>query len=570
MRTGSGRGWRGADAAVVLVALAVGALAVAAMQPRVFAAFHDDGIYLSTAASIADGQGYRLSNLPGAPAQTKYPPLYSAALSLVARVAPALPAGVPWYKVSSALALAVVVALAGRFGLHTFRRPVWALFFAALVGLSPLVFPFADYMLTELPFLAASLGAWVLAASARPDAERPNGERLWPALRLSTRAAFGLGVVCGVAFLFRSAALPLILAGLTGFALARDPRRGAVFAAGAGLLAIPWLAYKAVAADPGLNPLLVYYTSYEPSVLEIAMRDPGLALRIFLSNVYYLWGALDLVTYGAYFPGLRIVTYPLLAVGLWRIFRRPSAFVPVFAVLYAGLILLWPWHPSRYAVPLAPLIPLAWFLAIEWLAGRLAPADASSETAGHRRFRRAVVAAPAVLMLALGLSWTVAYLPREEETTRAAFLVRLPYAWSGFEETARWVSRNTPEDAILASAYDPFYYLSTGRRGVRPWFHRPWTYFYPVDAATPDLGSPDEIQPALDDLEARYLIVDPLDSYVEAEAAYDLYEALLARYAPPVYADTAKLRFESADGLHRVYELPRAAGTGETAPARRP
>lgn len=570
MRIGRGRGGRGVDAAVGLVALAVGGLAVAAMQPRVFAAFHDDGIYLATAAAIADGDGYRLSNLPGAPAQTKYPPLYSAALSLVARVAPDLPAGVPWYKVSSALTLALVVALAGRFGLSTFRRPVWAVCFAALVGLSPLVFPFADYTLTELPFLAACMGAWALAASARSASGGPDEDRLWPPLGLSTGAAFGLGVTCGVGFLFRSAALPLILAALAGFALVRDPRRGAVFAAGAGLLAIPWLVYKTIAADPGLNPLLLYYTSYEPSALEIAARDPRLALRIFLGNVYYLWGALDLVTYGTYFPGLRIVTYPLLAVGLWRIFRRPVAFLPIFVVLYAGLILLWPWHPSRYAVPLAPLIPLAWFLAIEWLAGRLAPGDPSTESPGHRWSRRAAVAAPALLMLGLGLSWTAAYLPREEETTRAAFFARLPYAWSGFEETARWVSENTPEDAILASAYDPYYYLSTGRRGVRPWFHRPWSYFYPVGAATPDLGTPAEIRPALDDLRARYLVIDPLDGYVEAEAAFELYDALLAGYAPPGYADSATLRFESADGLHRVYELPRPAGADETDPSRRP
>ena len=38
--------------------------------------FHDDGIYWVTAKSLAEGRGLRLESLPGAPAATKYPPMY--------------------------------------------------------------------------------------------------------------------------------------------------------------------------------------------------------------------------------------------------------------------------------------------------------------------------------------------------------------------------------------------------------------------------------------------------------------------------------------------------------------
>jgi hypothetical protein len=46
---------------------------------------------------------------------------------------------------------------------------------------------------------------------------------------------------------------------------------------------------------------------------------------------------------------------------------------------------------------------------------------------------------------------------------------------------------NTQEDALLATVYNPMYYLYTGRQAIRPGLHRPASYFYPM--ATPALMS---------------------------------------------------------------------------------
>src|SRR5512140_3524759 len=53
--------------------------------------YHDDGVYWVTAKSIAEGGGYRIPSLPGAPYQTKYPPVFPALLSIVWRVTPEFP-----------------------------------------------------------------------------------------------------------------------------------------------------------------------------------------------------------------------------------------------------------------------------------------------------------------------------------------------------------------------------------------------------------------------------------------------------------------------------------------------
>src|SRR3954471_19102780 len=55
-----------------------------------FGDYHDDGIYFVCAKSLAAGE-YRIESLPGAPAQTKYPPLYPLLLSLAWRINPAFP-----------------------------------------------------------------------------------------------------------------------------------------------------------------------------------------------------------------------------------------------------------------------------------------------------------------------------------------------------------------------------------------------------------------------------------------------------------------------------------------------
>jgi hypothetical protein len=95
------------------------------------------------------------------------------------------------------------------------------------------------------------------------------------------------------------------------------------------------------------------------------------------------------------------------------------------------------------------------------------------------------------------------------------------------------------------------YYLYTGRKAVRPWFHKPETYFYPYGHATANLGSVQKIRDELTAIGARYLVIDPLEGYAEKEAAAKLFNELLRSY--PVQPELA---FTSADGLHRVYSLP--------------
>lgn len=86
-------------AALALLIVALIPAALLAWHARHFehlGYFHDDGMYWIAGKSIAEGSGYRILSLPGAPYQTKYPPVFPLLLSLVWKASPEFPGNLPW------------------------------------------------------------------------------------------------------------------------------------------------------------------------------------------------------------------------------------------------------------------------------------------------------------------------------------------------------------------------------------------------------------------------------------------------------------------------------------------
>ena len=146
-------------ALAILVAFASATAGIALANHQIAGLYHDDGIYLSTARSLAEQGSYRLINLPGAPFATKYPPLYPSILAVIWKVAPEFPANL-------ALMKAVNAALLGGIALLTYlwlgRLPhlgqPMRLMIAALTSFAPGLFYFCDLVLTEMLFTLIVLG----------------------------------------------------------------------------------------------------------------------------------------------------------------------------------------------------------------------------------------------------------------------------------------------------------------------------------------------------------------------------------------------------------------------------
>jgi hypothetical protein len=190
-----------------VTALILAAVALAAgywwLVAGVCGTYHDDAIYVATAKALAEGQGYRLINLPGQPWQTKYPILYPALLALIWKLWPSFPSNL-WAM--QALSLLAGAALTGLSYLYLVRfgylsRGV-ALAAGLLCGTSINFLYFSTLTLSEIPFGLLVLSVlWALENEGRSTQGR------------SIRRFF-LGVLLGLPYLCRSLGISLVPVGL--------------------------------------------------------------------------------------------------------------------------------------------------------------------------------------------------------------------------------------------------------------------------------------------------------------------------------------------------------------------
>ena len=173
------------------------------MVPEVCGNFHDDGIYAITAKALAQGQGYRLIDLPGSPPQTKYPILFPGLLALVWKMWPEFPQNVLLMKWLTLLCGGAAVGLCY---LYLTRCDYFARSYALCSGLlcatSPMFLYYATQVLSEIPFLLLVIVAlWAF--------DGQHEETTWRGAR-----QFLLGILLALPFLCRTIGLTLVFAGL--------------------------------------------------------------------------------------------------------------------------------------------------------------------------------------------------------------------------------------------------------------------------------------------------------------------------------------------------------------------
>jgi hypothetical protein len=321
------------------------------------------------------------------------------------------------------------------------------------------------------------------------------------------------------------------------------------------LLVVPWLYWVSAKRGSSTLALFHYYGAYDFSAGGSRGAGEWLASRgpIVAGNAHYLLSTFDLLYLLPLMPWLVPFVAALTALGMMVSLRREDIFAWAFVLPSLALLLVWPFHPGRYVAPLVPVVILFLF------RGMAAAERGLGSIGGDYLFKELLTKIawlPAMVLLLLNGVWLSSYLLIEDQqTTRGSYGSRVPYGWSGFEESFAWIRQNTAVDARLGTAYDPMYFLYTGRQAIRPAVHRSATYFYPYGQATPDVGSAGEIKAELEELKIDYLIIDPLDGYAEAKATVKLLEEIVASYG-----DRAENVFTSADGKHRIFALtPRSA-----------
>ena len=519
--------------------LLVGIAGVWSSNKEVLGLFHDDGIYAVVAKSLSDGVGYRIISLPTAPDQTKYPFLYSYILSWLWSLDPKFPDNIGLLKAANAVFLAGIFILSYLF----YRRRVAGeesegLLFAALVCINPAVFSFTDFTVSDILFLLLSLSALVIFDASEQCTSRPSSVTL-------------LAVIVALGCLTRSAAVPLAVAGAVHFAWSKRYRDLTHYVCLVVLLIIPWWLWVRTHSNQTASSLLHYYVSYssEPPAFVIMWFDPFGAVEIVWGNLRYIVEALDMIFQSRIIPGLLLPVGLVLLWGVWRSFNEQSVFFRSYVLLYLALVVAWPFPPARYLIPLVPAIYFFLFRGVQAAEVDLGNLM-TSET--RKRSSRHLVRVTFALVVVLHVGWISNYLlSKDVATTRVWFGKRLPASWQGFSETFEWIRNNTDESTILATVYDPMYYLYTGRRSIQPGLHKPRTYFYPYGHAVPDVGSPDEIRAELKSLGVGFLVIHRLNDDEEQSAHSRLWAELIRSYRT-----RPESIFISSDSKHRIYALP--------------
>ncbi len=403
--------------------------------------FHDDAIYLETARGLARGEGYRLGSLPGEPAQTKYPPLYPAWLSLAWAGDVTVPVAAGRALWLTWIWLPVLVAgsyaLAHRLG---WPRP-WTLLLAIIVAVHPDTQLAATRLMSDLPFAALAVWALVLAPGA------------------------GSWVCASLGFWLRTAALPLFAGLCAGEVWARRWRTAA-WQAGAMLLAVgSWMVWSRSARIPATTLVEQYYTDY--FAYQLAM----VPLNQLPAHVY---GQLDALLRtlarlalldagnGLLAAGARLLVAAAVVAGLVRLLRRRESLAGgLYVTLSLVMSLCWYFPPdSRTLLPLLPVLLLAWgeelanllhLLGLAWRKGR---ADRG---------------------VAMVLGFGLALLPvamfrqgthRWHHEGVAVFTLERGFQ-PGRLAAYEWIRQNLPPGKTFFAVDDPVLSLYTGRKAMR-------------------------------------------------------------------------------------------------------
>lgn len=479
-------------------------VAILTITPWPVGVFEDDGIYTVLARSLATGDGYRLTNLPGSPNATHYPPGYPLVLAALWRLWPAFPDNVVLFKFANAVFLALAA-----FGVWTFARhrlawsPVAAGAVALISTLSIVVLLVTGMVLSEPLFLALLLPALLLAERASETGD----------VRHAALAGLALGALALVRTL-GALAIPAAVLVL----LARRHLRGAiVLGAVAAALVAPWQIWVSLHHAEVAPVLGGKFGAYGPWMSE-GYREGGWALAraVVARNLQGLQGMLGymFMPVGAAWPRL-VALATVVLMGLAGVFAlaRRAPVSALFLTCYLGVVLWWPFDANRFLWAVWPLLVCPVWWTVSW----------GAQWARHAGTLRAIRMAVIVAALVPAAGFAI-YNVRGYRGSWWASIQR--DAGQHAAPIVDWVSRHTDPSDVVATESDLIVHLYTGRRTT------PVSSFVPRQRVDQWTGADDlaALRTILATYRPRFLIVSTKRSVESAEALVTATPALLRRH----------------------------------------
>lgn len=495
-----GRIWDRGDWVALLILGAAATLTGGMMLSHVAltGVWEDDGIYLVTAKSLAEGTGYRRIDLPGQPYQTKYPPLYPLLLSCIWRMAPGFPSNISAMQAFNA-ACAAGAAILGCWTLRrAWRIPAWL---AAIGAASALCAPFCveltRYTMSEHFYVLLAMGA--LACLFLPSARASK--------KCSSLGVLGLlsGLFAAGALLCRSIGVTVAFAVVATWLLRRRWRASFWAALVPSVAWGSWSVWRshAIAANAvlpqsaALSYDLLAYSTWLPhdaaTTARVAwLNSAALAWSLLESTILPPREWLDRATRADPLQGdmpfvvisaIGIIGVVLLvAVGFAVTLRRGGWPVHLYLGLYAASVLVWPFQPDRLAVPLAVFLQtlllvgvwkvsrflVRFFASIVWTDSdeepeerRMTPQVADARLEKFESFTPFAMTDRLVFLF--GLLVLIHFLRFDHQVAVSPKCARMQ---AQQQAAAAMIRERTEPDAVLAGFARGYFFLATGRQFV--------------------------------------------------------------------------------------------------------
>jgi hypothetical protein len=430
---------------MLIVAAPSAIFAWRALDMPEFGYLHDDGIFYVSAKSLASGNGYRIESLPEDAAQSKFPPLYPAFLSLVWRLNPKFPSNLSLATVASWLALLACLWLARLLYKGSGFTPTKLWISMALLGLNPYMILFGTRLFSEIPFTALVLATFLVA-------RRPGN-----------RAILYAGSFAAAAFLTRTAGIAVVASVLTLLLLRRDYLRAKLFALVTLPVILAWGFWSGTHHATG-DLTLTYYTNYLGfQFANVGWDNILVVLWKNADQILYSIGSLIIpkVVENTLVKMLTDVVAVAMIMGVVRMARKGTLVdYAVFSIFSTAILLVWHYPATeRFVLPMFPLLAAGLVTEAEhlWAMLRLAMHNQKRDQRIAGYLFGAVVAAVFLAALALQVYVSFFYLKDSADSKRIALAAR--------RADYQWIAANLPSNAAVLSYDDPLLYLYTGHRG---------------------------------------------------------------------------------------------------------
>ncbi len=482
----------------ILLSLLVVGCALSQVVFGVTGVFHDDGIYVSTAKALAEGEGYRLINLPDAPFQTKYPILYPAFLAAIWKLGLSFPTNIIIMQLLNMLiggaSLAICYLYLVKF--NYFDRKIA---FAAMLlcACSHLFLYFTTVILSEMLFLFLTI---IMLWSC---------EEIIKEHSVSPKRLFFTGILIALPFLCRT--IGIIYIPLALFICHSQKYRIRWIVAGLLSVLLPYLLFVVSFYNESGNPGVIYYTDYGRWWMKYFFENVFTIAQFNILVIPFsvlMIGAEGICTPVVKQYGNSGILFFLLGViplvGMIVHDRRGILRYCVFA--YLALILFWPWQPLRFIIPVAPFLIAYMLHTIRFLAAKFIPAN----ICGFASF----------IFIAIIISANTFLLYQHYDQQQTSRYPRVSLSppeqivhWSSYDKMFRWLRAHSESSDVIACGLDSMVYLYTDRRAYRPFIANPISLFY--GGSAPPLGSIEDFMELMKLNSPKYLIQVPLPDFAE-------------------------------------------------------